>query len=69
MVHVHPHNYLIWHKVAPEFVRDQMVIFPDMREVTAINPRVSRGVSRALSRSVATELCFEVSNYFAQIVG
>ena len=69
MVHGHPHNYLIWHKVVPDLARDQMVIFPDMRETTAINPRVSRGVSRALSRSVAAELCFEVSNYFVQIVG
>ena len=65
MVHGHPHNYLIWRKVAPDLARDQMVILPDMREATAINPRVSRGVSRGVPRSVAAELCFKVSNYFA----
>lgn len=65
MVHGHPHNYLIWRKVAPDLARDQRVILPDMREATAINPRVSRGVSRGLSRSVAAEHCFKVSNYFA----
>lgn len=32
MVHVHPHNYFIWHKVAPDLARDQMVILLNSSE-------------------------------------
>lgn len=31
MVHGHPHNHVIWRKVAPNLAKDHTVILPDMR--------------------------------------